>query len=71
MMLLLANVGCAQSTPALISDVRWAKNITLSCKDTPATRVQIIAHNSVLDTLKSGRRVVYKDDCPPVEKPTS
>jgi hypothetical protein len=40
-----------------------------SCKDTKETRRQVIAHNSVFDTLRKGRKVVYADDC--VEKPTS
>ena len=70
MMLLLASAGCAQNTPVPVSDVRAFKPITMSCRDTVATRAQIVAHNSVLDSLKSGKRVVYSDDCPK-EKPTS
>lgn len=70
MTLLLGGAGCAQNTSVLTSDVRAFKPITTSCKDTAATRTQVNAHNSVLDTLKSGKRVVYRDDCP-VEKPTS
>jgi hypothetical protein len=67
--------GCA-STPVPVTDLRPIKPITMSCKDTPATREQINKLNSVLDSLKTGRRRVYGDDCPPTsdsppQKPTS
>jgi hypothetical protein len=57
----------------VVTDTRWAKNWITSCKDTVDTRKQAVAHNSVLDTLRSGKRVVYKDDCPAIDplKPTS
>lgn len=42
----------------------------MSCGDTEETRKQIVAHNSRYDTLKTGKRVVYADDCPK-EAPTS
>ena len=69
MMLPLVSGGCA--TPINVStDLRPFKPITLSCADTASTRKQIVAHNSVLDTLKRGKRTVYADDCPE-GKPTS
>ena len=70
MMLLLASAGCATPTSVPVSDLRSFRPITLSCADTAATRKQIVAHNSVLDTLKRGKKVVYADDCPQA-KPTS
>jgi len=70
MPLLLGNVGCATQTVA-VSDVRSFKPLTWSCKDTETTRKGIAAHNSVLESLKSGKRIVYKDDCPQEAKPTS
>jgi hypothetical protein len=39
--------------------------ISASCKDTPQTRREIAAHNSVLDTLRTGRDVKYGDPCRP------
>jgi hypothetical protein len=68
--------GCA-STPVPVTDLRPITPITLSCKDTPETREQINKLNSVVDSLKTGRRRVYGDDCPPApkdsqqQKPTS
>lgn len=35
----------------------------MSCQDTEETRKQIVGHNSVYDTLRKSRRVVYRDDC--------
>ena len=71
MPLLLAGAGCATQTVA-VSDVRAFKPISFSCRDTEATRKQVVAHNAVLTSLQSGKRVVYKDDCPKAEgKPTS
>ena len=72
-MLSLAGGGCGTSMSVPVTDVRQFAPITLSCKDTTATRAQIVAHNSRYDTLKSGKRVIYKDDCPvePKAKPTS
>jgi hypothetical protein len=54
-----------------VTDLRPFKPITLSCADTKATRSQIVAHNSVLDSLKRNKRVIYSDDCPAEGKPTS
>ena len=72
MLLLPASAGCATPTVVPTSDIRAFKPITMSCRDTLATRAQIVAHNSVLDSLKSGKRVVYQDDCPiEQQKPTS
>jgi len=46
-----------------VTDLRPWRPITYSCADTAETRRQIVAHNSVLDTLRRGRKVVYRDDC--------
>jgi hypothetical protein len=70
MPLLVASAGCATQTVA-VSDVRSFKPLTWSCKDTAQTRAGVVAHNSVLESLKSGKRIVYKDDCPQEAKPTS
>ena len=53
-----------------VSDLRSFKPISWRCADTPETRKQVVAHNSVLASLKSGRKTVYSDDCPE-GKPTS
>jgi hypothetical protein len=53
-----------------VTDLRPFKPISSSCVDTSETRREIRAHNSVLASLKTGRKVVYSDPCPP-EKPTS
>lgn len=58
-------IGCAQNTKEVpISDVRPWRPISYSCVDSKETRRQVIAHNSVYDTLKGGRKVVYGDTCP-------
>jgi len=46
-----------------VSDLRPWQPITYSCKDTAGTRAQIIAHDSVYDSLKTGRKVVIQDKC--------
>jgi len=68
-MLLLASAGCAGATSVPVSDLRPWQPITYSCKDTPATRAQILAHDSVYDTLKSGRKTVNQDKCEEAPKP--
>ena len=72
MLLPLASVGCVPE-PTFVGkiDTRSFRNISMSCKDTPKTRQQIDEHNSVLDTLKSGKAVVYKNDCDKPKAPTS
>ena len=70
-LLLLGLAGCATPTGATVtpkSSLRAFVPIYWSCKDTRETRRQIIAHNSVYDTLRKGRKVVYADHC---EAPTS
>lgn len=66
--------GCAMFQPqekvVPVSDTRSFKPISWRCEDTPQTRKQIVAHNSVLDSLKRNKRVIYSDDCPE-GKPTS
>lgn len=58
--------GCAASGQAVnvpVAVVDPFKPISSSCKDTRQTRREIAAHNSVLDTLRSGRDVKYGDPC--------
>lgn len=56
--------GCA--TPPVVTDtaVKSFKPINWSCRDTVETRRQIVEHNSVHATLSTGKRTVFKDDCP-------
>ena len=61
--------GCSEVREVPIVDLRPWKPISSSCGDTAETRKEIRAHNSVLASLKSGKRVVYSDPC--TEKPTS
>ena len=73
--LLAASAGCGtliggKTEVVPVADTRPFKIIKASCKDTPETRKQVDQHNSVLDTLRSGKRVVYKDDCEEA-KPTT
>ena len=50
-----------------VTDTRWAKPISWACDGPDAAkgkaREGIIAHNSALASLKSGKRIVYADDC--------
>ncbi len=66
----LALGGCATNTNVRTdTSLRSFRTITLSCKDTPETRKQILAHDSAFDTLKSGKVVAYKDTCQEAPKP--
>lgn len=47
-----------------VTNLRPFKPIEWSCQDTKETRAQVIAHNSVLATLKTGKKTLYSDDCP-------
>jgi hypothetical protein len=60
--------GCSEVREVPVTDLRPFKPISSSCVDTAETRREIRAHNSVLESLKTGKRVVYSDSC---EKPTS
>jgi hypothetical protein len=62
--------ACSEVREVPVSDLRPFKPISSSCVDTAETRKEIRAHNSVLESLKTGRKVVYSDPCP-TEKPTS
>ena len=62
--------ACSEVREVPIVDLRPWKPISSSCVDTAETRKEIRAHNSVLASLKTGKRVAYSDPCPP-EKPTS
>jgi hypothetical protein len=68
--LTLISAGCSEVREVPIVDLRPWKPISSSCVDTAETRREIRAHNSVLASLKTGRKVVYSDPCP-VERPTS
>lgn len=66
MLLPLASLlaGCETPTAATpVTNLKPFQPIRWECKDTPETRKQILAHNSVLQTLKTGKRTVYSDDC--------
>jgi hypothetical protein len=65
-----ALAGCSEVREVPVTDLRPFRPISSSCVDTAETRREIRAHNSVLASLKSGKRVVYSDPCP-TEKPTS
>jgi hypothetical protein len=62
--------ACSEVREVPVTDLRPFKPISSSCVDTAETRKEIRAHNSVLESLKTGRKVVYSDPCP-TEKPTS
>jgi hypothetical protein len=62
--------ACSEVREVPVTDLRPFRPISSSCVDTAETRKEIRAHNSVLASLKSGKRVVYSDPCP-TEKPTS
>jgi hypothetical protein len=68
--LISALAGCSEVREVPVTDLRPFKPISSSCVDTAETRKEIRAHNSVLDSLKTGRKVVYEDPCKDV-KPTS
>ena len=56
-----ASAGQAVNVPVAVVDP--FKPISSSCQDTRQTRREIAAHNSVLDTLRTGRDVKYGDPC--------
>ena len=65
--LLLASslAGCAipsKETP--VSNLKPWKPIRFDCADTKETRAQVIEHNNVYLTLKTGKKIVYGDTCP-------
>jgi hypothetical protein len=62
--------GCSEVREVPVTDLRPFRPISSSCVDTAETRREVRAHNSVLESLKTGRKVVYSDPCP-TEKPTS
>jgi hypothetical protein len=68
--LTLIFAGCSEVREVPVVDLRPWRPISSSCVDTAETRKEIRAHNSVLASLKTGKRVVYSDPCP-TEKPTS
>jgi hypothetical protein len=70
LILTLGLAGCSEVREVPVTDLRPFHPISSSCVDTAETRREIRAHNSVLASLKSGKRVVYSDPCP-TEKPTS
>lgn len=63
--------ACSDTKEILVTDLRPWKPITASCADTAETRKQIRDHNGVLQSLKTGKKVVYADSCPKDSKPTS
>lgn len=68
----VALTACAETRSIPVVDLRPWRPIGSVCADTPETRKEIRAHNSTLDSLKTGRKVVYSDACPKEQpKPTS
>lgn len=55
--------GCATRTQTVDTAVEVFGPIRYSQDDTCATQKRLAEHNSVYDTLKSGRRVVYAAPC--------
>ena len=57
--------GCSTLTPGVTSlgAAEAFKPIASSPKDTCETQRQIAEHNSRLDTIKTGKEVVYKAHC--------
>lgn len=52
-----------------MSNVNPWTPITYSCKDTELTRKEIAAHNTVYESLKTGKLTEVKDTCPTPKKP--
>jgi hypothetical protein len=67
----LSTTACGETKTVAVTSIRPWKPISSSCQDTPETRKEIVAHNSVYSSLKSGKKTVYEDDCPKEEKPSS
>ncbi len=63
--------ACAEPEKVPVTNLGPFRPISSSCADTAQTRKEIRQHNSVLDSLKTGKKVVYADKCPAEGKPTS
>lgn len=61
----LALAGCSTLTPGVTSlgAADAFKPIAASPRDTCETQRQVAEHNSRLDTIKTGKEVVYKAHC--------
>ena len=70
LLLVFALAGCSEVREVPVTDLRPFRPISSSCADTEQTRKEVRAHNSVLDSLKTGRKVIYSDPCPE-KAPTS
>lgn len=56
--------ACSTPTPQLIDTSLTAfKPIGYSMRDTCTTQKEIAAHNSVYDTLKAGKPLIYRAPC--------
>lgn len=55
--------ACATPTPPADVAVQSFRAIGYSVRDTCTTQREIAAHNSVYDTLKTGKAVVYQAPC--------
>lgn len=62
--------ACSEVREIPVTDLRPFKPITASCADEAETRKQIRDHNGVYESLRTKKKVVFRDDCPP-GKPTS
>ena len=56
--------ACAEPEKVPVTNLGPFKPISSSCADTAQTRKEIRQHNSVYDSLKTGKKVVYEDKCP-------
>ncbi|MFZ4534342.1 MAG: hypothetical protein ACOYOJ_21365 [Alsobacter sp.] len=71
--LCLALAGCETLTPGVTSQgaADAFKPIAASPRDTCETQKQVAEHNSRLDTIKSGKEVVYTAACEPPARTAS
>jgi hypothetical protein len=61
--------ACATPTPPVDTSILSFKAIGYSLRDTCQTQREIAAHNSVYDTLRSGRQKVYTAPCDKGRRP--
>jgi hypothetical protein len=64
-----ALAACATPTPPVDTSLTSFRPIGYSLRDTCQTQREIAAHNSVYDTLKSGRSTVYTAPCEKTRRP--
>ena len=60
--------ACGPDKPVPVTNLGPFKPLHPRCADTAESRTEMNEHNSVYDSLKKGKRVIYSDHCPK-EKP--